>query len=167
MRDLARERPLEPRWLVVADTNVYVRALTGHPDGPNRKIIEAATLGVIVLVISKEIQDEVLDVLCRDEPWGMGREAAEDLMEPICESARTVECAPDAPHYARATRDPDDAVILRTAAGIYSHEDLSATEHRYIVSGDRHAFPPNRDWYGFKHVEARPFYQALTKGRPL
>lgn len=152
-----------PKRLVVADVNVYVRALSGHPEGPSRKIVEAALTRVVVLVMSAQIRDETIEVLTREETGGYDLDVAADLMEPICQVARFVTPAPHDPQYVKVVRDPDDVIVLRTAAGIFFEPDLAAMTELFIVSGDTHAFPRGRDWYGFKYREARTFWKELSK----
>ncbi len=163
-RGLVRPKPTQPRWLVVADVNVYIRAVLGHPEGPNRRIIEAAMTGIVTLVASDQIRDETIEVLMREETGGLSLDVAADLMDPICQAARMVTPAPDDPQYSRVVRDPDDVIVLRTAAGIYFEPDLAVVAERFIVSGDRHAFPAGRDWYGFKYREAGAFWRELSGG---
>jgi predicted nucleic acid-binding protein len=162
LRSLTRGKPRQARWLIVADVNVYIRAITGHPEGPNRKIVEAALAGIITLVISEQIRNETIEVLTREEMGGYDADLAADLMDPICRAARVITPAEDDPKYAKVVRDPDDAIVLRTAAGIYFDDDLARSVRRYIVSGDIHAFPAGRDWYGFKYREAGPFWRELS-----
>lgn len=162
LRSLIGSQARQSRWLVVADVNVYIRAITGHPEGPNRKIVEAALAGVITLIISDQIRDETIEVLTREEMGGYDPDVAADLMDPICKAARIVTPAEDDPKYARVVRDPDDVIVLRTAAGIFFEDDLARSARRYIVSGDIHAFPAGRDWYGFKYREAGPFWRELS-----
>ncbi len=162
MRSLRRGHSRQTRWLVVADVNVYIRAITGHPEGPNRKIVEAALAGVIVLVISDQLRDETIEVLTREEMGGYDPEVAADLMDPICRAARVVTPAEDDPKYAKVVRDPDDVIVLRSAAGFFFEDDLARSPRRFFVSGDIHAFPAGRDWYGFKYREAGPFWRELS-----
>jgi len=166
LRSLVRPDQPQSRWLVVADVNLYFRALTGHPEGPNRKIVEAAATGVLVLVISEQIRLESIEVLSRPElETGLSENEAADLMEPICVAAKMVMPAPDDPKYSKVVNDPDDVIVLRTAAGIYFYEDLAGLSDRYIVSGDKKSFPVGRDWYGFKYMGAADFWHEFTEGR--
>lgn len=166
LRDLVSTRPPSPRWLLVADTNVYIRGITGNSNGPNRKLIEASLLEVVVLVTSREIFDEAVDVLCRPEISDMTEAEAVSALQKAMDKATWVDLAPDEPHYRKATGDPDDAIVLRTAAGIYSDPTLSDSPHRYIVSGDTHAFPSGGQWYGFHHATASELWESLEHGSP-
>jgi predicted nucleic acid-binding protein len=164
LRNLIGRPSDQPKWLVVADVNVFVRAIGGNPAGPNRKIVEAAALGVILLVTSDQIVAETIEVLQREDVGGYGRDEAADLMDPICRSARFVTPAADDPQYAKVVRDVDDIIILRTAAAIFYEHDLAALPHLFVVSGDKHAFPAGRNWYGFRYREAAAFWRELTAG---
>lgn len=94
----------------------------------------------------------------------MTTDQATDIVDAMCGSVRYVAPVPDDPQYAQVVRDPDDAIVLRTAAGIYFHADLATYLDRYIVSGDTHAFPPGRDWYGFRYRTASEFQRELRGG---
>ena len=148
--------------MVVADVNVFVRGALGHPQGPNARILEAAAAGVFVLVTSHQIRKETIDVLCREDVGPLEEDEATAVMEAICEYARIIEPGPEDPAYRRAIRDPDDVIVLRTAAGVYFHDDLAQMIRRAIVSGDTHAFPVGRGWYGFKYFEAADFWRTLS-----
>lgn len=162
LRSLVRRGAKRPKWLVVADVNLYVRALVGNPEGPDRKIIEAAITGVIVLIISEQIRRETIEVLSRPEISNVGDDQAADLMDSICRAARFVEPVADDPRYVKVVHDPDDAIILRTAAGIFLEPDLALMPDLYIVSGDKHAFPPGENWYSFKYRQAHEFWRELA-----
>jgi predicted nucleic acid-binding protein len=147
--------------LVVGDVNLYVRAIGGHSDCAERKVVEAASLGVIVLVCSEQIRRETVEVLSRPELSDLSEEQAADLMGRICSTARMVEPAADEARYLSAVRDVDDVIILRTAVGTYLEQDLAEMTQRYIVSGDVRAFPAGRNYYGFKCLGAPRFWQEL------
>ena len=161
LRSLVRRESKQSRWLVVADVNVFVRAFLGHPDGANNRIVEAALTGVLVLVMSEDIRAETIEVLSREETGGYDPEVAAEIMEPVCKAARMVFPGPDDPQYRKVVRDPDDRIIIRTAAGTYVDEDLASMPKRAIVSGDTHSFPRGRSWYGFRYFTAAEFWHML------
>lgn len=162
LRSLVRRDQQQPKWLVVGDINLYYRAALGHPDGANRHIIEASQAGVLVLVSSKEIRLETLEVLRRPDSR-LGFDEAEDILEAMCSGVRYVQPGPHDPQYVDVVNDPDDVIVLRTAAGIYFHDDLSPHDRRFIVSGDTRAFPRGRNWYGFRYMTAKEFWQELSE----
>lgn len=117
--------------------------------------------GVIVLVMSEPIRDETIEVLCREETGDYDPEVAADILHPICQVARMIDPAADDPKYRQVVNDPEDVIILRTAGGIYFHDDLMSMTKLAIVSGDTHAFPKERNWYGFRYYTATEFWNVL------
>jgi putative PIN family toxin of toxin-antitoxin system len=110
---------------VVADTNTVVSGLFWH--GPPRQLLDAARAGIITLVTSAPLLNELARVLARPkfaqriDRAGLSVEEIVDTYGTLAEQVTPADIPPT------VTADPDDDAVLATAVG--GQADL-------IVSGD-------------------------------
>ena len=130
---------------VVLDTNILVSSIFWEHGNPH-KILEKVVRGEIKIFLSKEIFDELYEVLVRDfnEPLDIVRQHVGFILT----YAEQVELSYDVD---AVKEDPDDNVIINCA--------LSAGAD-YIVSGDRHLLNL-KSYNSLKIVSAREFLDIL------
>jgi predicted nucleic acid-binding protein len=151
-----------PRWLVILDTNVIVRGVRSpRPNSPNRALLEAAVSGLYICVLSKELREEITEVLGRPKLGGLSRADVDRLLGDLWEQARFVDMAPDDERYRRFVRDEKDVPLIRTAAGTFFHTDLSQHQTKFIASADGKAFRQGTNWNGFKCCSASDLWGRL------
>jgi putative PIN family toxin of toxin-antitoxin system len=132
---------------VTADTNVILSGLnfSGNP----RRVLQMAEEGVIQLVVSDAILDEVAKVLRRDK-FGWKEEEIRRALRNISDFAEHVE---PKTRIDIITEDPSDNRILETAA---------ASGSDYLVSGDKHLLKVGQ-YQGFKIVPPAEFVEIQAQ----
>jgi putative PIN family toxin of toxin-antitoxin system len=114
------------RWLIVVDTNVFVRSFKARSQSnPNRRIIRAWLLEKrLQLVVSRELVEEYLAIFA--EVLGMDSGLIAQWRQRFEQDTR-VTVVQLARRYTES-RDPDDNLLLATAR---------AGKARYLLTNDR------------------------------
>ena len=107
---------------IVLDTNILVSAIIRN--GNPRKLFQLGIDGKYQILISKEVLDELSDVLQRPK-FKMTREDIIHIVSTLLETAQIVRLTSN---FKVISKDPDDNIIINTA------HDGNAN---YIVSGDK------------------------------
>jgi predicted nucleic acid-binding protein len=149
------------RWLVLPDTTVLLRGVTGRPSSPNRDLLEAVVLGAVNCVLSHEMRAEATTVLGRPAFGSKSVAEVDEVLGPVWRASTFVEMLPDNPGYVRFVRDPNDVHILRTAVGVFLNPELAQCPKKFIVTGDGRAFRSGTNWNGFECISARAFMERL------
>lgn len=136
----------------VLDTSVLVSALL-TPQGAPGQLLDAAEAGAFTLCLSREILDELADVLLRDTKlqtrYGFDRAAVEAFCDGL---AATAELVADLPTLDAVPSDPKDNPVVATAV---------AARADYLVTGDRRHLLPLGSHEGVRIVTVRAFLAAL------
>jgi len=132
---------------ITADTNVIISGLnfSGNP----RRIVQMAEDGVIQLVVSDAILDEVVKVL-RREKFGWEEEEIRRSLRQISRFAEHVE---PKQRVDVVKEDPTDNRIIECAA---------ASGSDYLVSGDKHLLKVGQ-YQGFKIVPPEEFVEIQAR----
>jgi len=137
--------------LAVLDTNVVVSSLL-HPSGIPGRIVESWERGLFQAALSKEVLEEIAEVLNRPVIRRKMRVSAGDIrrfLELLVETSVLVSGSLEVESV--ISDDPDDDVILATA--VASGADI-------IVSGDRHLLEL-KSHRGIPVVSPREFLDQL------
>ncbi len=137
---------------VVLDTNQFVSSLLSR-HGPSAQILQAWRNHAYVLVISRDIQQEIERVLTYPHirtKYRLDQKQIDALMELIEREAAVIS---DPPRLDVITADPDDNKVLACAV---------AAQADYLVSGDQHLLVLRR-YQGTEIVTARDFLQRCLK----
>lgn len=135
---------------VVLDANVFVSAAL-EPLGHPARIVRAWRDGVIDLVSSQAIIDEIAEVLRRPRIRGR-HQWTDEQIDSLMETMRTLAVlTPGLLHVRAVDADPDDDMYLACAL---------EGEAEYIVSGDDHLIGL-ADYYGVRIVSPMQFAALL------
>lgn len=135
-----------PKIRAVIDTNIFVRALIGS--AVNREVYAAFKDGVFTLILSKEMLEELIDVLSRPR-LGIDFAEIKNLLHFIKTRATMVEVTKDI----KACRDHSDDIVL---------EATVSTNANVIVSNDNDLLELN-PFENIPIVTPRQFLKILNK----
>ena len=127
---------------IVLDTNILVSAIIRN--GNPRNLFQLGIDGKYQILISKEILDELFEVLQRPK-FKMTREDIIHIVSTLLETAQIVRLTSN---FKVISKDPDDNIIINTA------HDGNAN---YIVSGDKDI----RDLKNFQKIKIVSVYEML------
>lgn len=137
--------------LITLDTNVLVSAFVSKAGHPALVLDVALTFERLELVLSKEILDELAEVLSRREAtvrFGYSKRQIKQFASALRRVAKIVEIKSN---FKVVKQDPDDDKILNTAM------DGRAD---YIVSGDQHLLALRR-FRGIRIVSPRQMLEII------
>lgn len=119
---------------IVLDTNVFVSAIIRN--GKPRKLFQLGIDGKYKILISKEILDELSEVIQRPK----FKMTSEDIVRIVSALMETAENVPVTSNFKAIGIDPDDNIMINTA-----HDGKAD----YIVSGDKDI----KDLKNFKKIK--------------
>ena len=144
---------MSTRLRVVLDTNVFISGLI-NPKGPPGAILKALRAGRFLLLTSRPINEEVLEVMDRPrlrDRYGLA-EHLFDVAYILWEAAEMVADLPDV----KVSKDPDDDKFLAAAAGGLAH---------YLVTGDLRDLLRLEEYQDTRIVSPERFLAVLREGR--
>ncbi len=127
---------------IVLDTNVMISAIIHN--GKPRKLFQNGSNGQYQILMSKEILNEISEVLQRPKL----RMTAEDTIRIVSAIVQSSENVPVKSQFQVIVNDPDDNIIINTA------HDGNAD---YIVSGDKDII----DLGKFRNIKIVPVDEML------
>ena len=134
---------------IVLDTNIFVSGLI-RSEGPPGRILKALRAGEFILVTSRSINEEVLEVMERPR-----LRDKYDLSDHLFDVAfllwERAEVIADLPH-AKASPDPDDDKSLAAAAAGAAH---------YLVTGDAADLLSLGEYHGVGIIAPARFLEIL------
>jgi uncharacterized protein len=133
-----------PKIKAVLDTNIFVRALLGS--AANEAVYNAFKEDIFILVVSKEILEELAEVLLRPA-LGLDLKNIKSVLSHIKEKAVIAETT----QKIKSCRDPKDDMILEAA--VNAKADI-------IVSNDKDLLDMN-PFKAIQIVEPRRFLEIL------